>query len=262
MRAENETFGLIGEKLGHSWSPPIHEALGGYAYRLIELRLEEVGPFLREKAFRGINVTIPYKQTVIPYLDELSPQAAAIGSVNTIVRREDGSLAGFNTDFGGFMALLRRAGLDPAGKKCLVLGSGGASKTVVACLREAGAAEVRVISRSGEDHYGNLDRHADACLIVNATPVGMFPRAGVSPVDLSLFPILEGVADLIYNPEKTALLQQAEALGLKWANGLYMLVEQARLACELFTGRPVPAERNEAVMELIQNRIRSINETA
>ena len=254
---DRDFFGLIGEKLGHSWSPPIHEALGDYAYRLIELQPEEVGPFLRKKAFQGINVTIPYKQTVIPYLDDLSARAKAIGSVNTIVRRKDGSLAGYNTDFGGFEAMLRQAHLDPAGKKCLVLGSGGASKTVVACLRAGGASEIRVISRSGEDNYDNLSRHRDARLLINATPVGMYPKTDASPVNLSLFPELEGVADLIYNPEKTQLLRQAEILGLRAVNGLYMLVEQARLASELFTGRQIAAEKTEEVMHLIQNRIKS-----
>ena len=255
----NGEYGLIGEKLGHSWSPRIHQAFGGYEYSLIELKSDQLEPFFRERRFIGINVTIPYKQAVIPYLDSLSARAGAIGSVNTVVRRESGALIGYNTDFGGFMAMLQRAHISPAGKKCLVLGSGGASRTVVACLRELGAGEIRVISRKGEDHYGNLSRHADARILINTTPVGMFPNVGVSPVDLGLFRELEGVADLIYNPVKTALLQQAGDMGIPNANGLYMLVTQAKLACELFLDRAIPDSETERVMALMEKTIRETN---
>ena len=248
-------YGLIGERLGHSWSPQIHRELGGYDYGLIELKSDELEPFFRERAFRGINVTIPYKQAVIPFLDRLSPRAEAIGSVNTVVHRENGELIGYNTDFGGFLAMLRRADIRPAGKKCLVLGSGGASKTVVACLRELDAGEIRVISRTGEDHYGNLDRHADARILINATPVGMFPKTGVSPVSLDLFPELEGVADLIYNPPQTELLRQAAERGIPNINGLSMLVTQARLACELFLDREIPESEADRVTEMMEREI-------
>ena len=241
--AERRYYGLIGEKLGHSFSPAIHGKLAGYEYRLIELAPEELGPFLRSGQFGGLNVTIPYKKAVIPYCDELTPQARRIGSVNTILRRPDGTLLGHNTDYDGFAYLLRSAGAEVAGKKALVLGTGGASLTVHTVLKDLGVGESVAISRSGPDNYTNLDRHADARIIVNATPVGMYPNTGTSPVDLSLFPSLEGVFDLIYNPAKTQFLLDGEKRGLLWANGLGMLVAQAKAAAELFLGRPIPDER-------------------
>ena len=245
-------YGLIGEKLGHSFSPPIHRELGSWPYVLKELRPEEVGPFLRAGDFRGINVTIPYKQTVLPFLDHLSPQAEALGSVNTVVREKDGTLFGTNTDYFGFRAMLRRMGVDPRGKHCLVLGSGGASKPVVACLRDEGAARVTVISRSGENNYQNLKKNADAEILVNATPVGMYPHNGESPVTLSRLPRLEAVLDLIYNPLRTALLLEAEARGIPCRNGLYMLVAQAKAAAELFLSHPLP----EGEIDRIEGKLR------
>ena len=241
--AERRYYGLIGEKLGHSFSPAIHGKLAGYEYRLIELAPEELGPVLRSGQFGGLNVTIPYKKAVIPYCDELTPQARRIGSVNTILRRPDRTLLGHNTDYDGFAYLLRSAGAEVAGKKALVLGTGGASLTVHTVLKDLGVGESVAISRSGPDNYTNLDRHADARIIVNATPVGMYPNTGTSPVDLSLFPSLEGVFDLIYNPAKTQFLLDGEKRGLLWANGLGMLVAQAKAAAELFLGRPIPDER-------------------
>ena len=234
--------GLLGRKLGHSYSPQIHAMLGDYTYTLFEKEPEEVEDFLRSGPFTGLNVTIPYKKTVLPFCDVLSPRARALGAVNTIVRREDGSLVGHNTDYFGFASLVRKAGLDPAGKKALVLGSGGASNTAVAVLKAMGA-QVVVISRSGENHYGNLDRHADASLLVNATPVGMYPHPGVSPVDLGRFPRLEGVLDMIYNPCRTRLLMDAAQRGLTCANGLWMLVAQAKESAEWFTGQPISDDR-------------------
>ena len=245
-------FGLLGEKLGHSFSPRIHRELGGYEYELRELTPEELPEFLKRREFRGVNVTIPYKQAVIPWLDEISPRAERIGAVNTILRKKDGKLRGDNTDYGGFQAMMKRAGIDPAGAKCLVLGSGGASRTAVVCMRDAGAREVRVISRSGEDHYGNLDRHKDADILVNATPVGMYPKNGEAPVDLTVFPRLRGVADLIYNPARTALLLQAEELGIPAVNGLSMLVAQAREACEMFLETRIAPEEEERVLRLLE----------
>ena len=230
--------GLLGRKLGHSYSPQIHGYLGDYTYSLFEKEPEEVEDFLKNGDFTGLNVTIPYKKTVISFLDELSTAAKTLGAVNTVVRRSDGTLFGHNTDYFGFASLLKRSGLSVSGKKVLVLGSGGASNTVTAVLREQGAQAV-VISRSGENNYNNLSRHADAAAIVNATPVGMFPNTGVSPVDLSLFPRLEGVLDVIYNPARTRLLLDAEALGVPCANGLWMLVAQAKESAEYFTGSPI-----------------------
>ena len=231
--------GLLGRKLGHSYSPQIHAQLGSYSYDLFEKEPEEVADFLQNGDFTAINVTIPYKKTVMPYCGSLTPRAIAMGSVNTIVRRPDGSLLGHNTDYFGFSSMVYRSGLKPDGKKVLVLGSGGASVTAVAVLKEMGA-HVVVISRNGEDNYENLHRHSDAAIICNCTPVGMYPNNGVSPVDLTRFPQLEGVLDMIYNPARTALLLQAERLGLVAENGLWMLVAQAKEAAEWFTGTSLP----------------------
>ena len=231
--------GLLGRKLGHSYSPQIHESLGSYRYDLFEKEPEEVGDFLKSGAFTGLNVTIPYKKDVIPFLDELSPIAKRLSAVNTIVRRTDGSLIGHNTDYFGFRYLVERSSLAVGGKKVLVLGSGGASNTAVAVLRELGA-EVIIISRSGENHYNNLHLHRDASVIVNTTPVGMYPNTGVSPVDLNQFPELEGVLDAIYNPARTRILLDAEEKGLVAVNGLWMLVAQAKESAEWFTGSAIP----------------------
>ena len=246
--------GLLGRKLGHSYSPQIHACLGDYSYTLFEKEPEEVADFLKNGDFTGLNVTIPYKKTVIPYLDELSPAAKKLGAVNTVVRREDGTLFGHNTDYFGFASLLNRSGLDVAGKKVLVLGSGGASNTVTAVLTGLGA-EAVVISRSGENNYENLQRHEDAAVIVNATPVGMYPNTAASPVDLRQFPHCEGVLDLIYNPARTALLQQAETLGIPHLGGLYMLAEQARCAAQLFTGEVIPAIRTQEAYRTLRSRM-------
>lgn len=226
-------YGLLGKTLSHSSSPAIHRMLGDYSYTLWEKESEELEAFLRRGEFRGLNVTIPYKKAVLPYLDELSPIARSLGSVNTILRRPDGSLYGDNTDYAGFRHLLDVSRTDPAGRKVLVLGSGGASATVQAVLRERGAQPV-VISRSGPDHYGNLDRHRDAALIVNATPAGMYPDNGASPLSLAGFPALQGVIDLIYNPARTALLMEAEQLGIPAVNGLPMLTAQAYYSSKLW----------------------------
>lgn len=250
--------GLIGEKLGHSFSPAIHGKLAGYEYKLYELRAEQVGPFLEKKEYDGLNVTIPYKKTVIPYCDELTEAAGSIGSVNTIVKRPDGTLLGHNTDYDGFMWLLKNAGADVKGKKAVVLGTGGASVTVQAALRDLGAAPVVVISRSGEDNYENLDRHSDAKILVNATPVGMYPKTGVSPVDLGLFPALEGVFDVVYNPAKTQLLLEAEKRDIPSANGLGMLVAQAKSAAEYFDGRSIDDEAVYSIKTELERNTRNI----
>lgn len=230
--------GLLGRKLGHSYSPQIHSCLGDYTYDLYEKEPSEIEDFLRNGDFTGINVTIPYKKDVIPYLDELSPTAKKMGAVNTIVRRADGTLFGHNTDYFGFTSMVKRCGLNVAGKKVLVLGSGGASNTAAAVLQELGT-EVIIISRSGENHYGNLHLHADAAVIVNTTPVGMYPNTGISPLDLALFPKLEGVLDVVYNPARTQLLLDAEMVGIPGENGLWMLVAQAKEAAEYFTGQSI-----------------------
>ena len=229
--------GLLGRKLGHSYSPQIHSRLGSYGYSLFEKEPEELENFLKNGDFSGLNVTIPYKKSVIPYLSELSPTAQRLGAVNTIVRRE-GRLIGHNTDYFGFRSMVEQSGLALRGKKVLVLGSGGASNTAVAVLDELGALVV-VISRSGENNYTNLDLHTDAAAIVNATPVGMYPNVGESPVDLALFPKLEGVLDIVYNPARTQLLLDTEARGIVAMNGLWMLVAQAKESAEWFTSTTI-----------------------
>ncbi len=245
-------YGLLGEKLGHSFSPQIHRALAGYDYRLLPTPPEAVEELLRRREFKGLNVTIPYKQTVIPLCDEVDPRAAAIGAVNTIVNR-DGRLIGCNTDIDGLIYLSRRTGIDMSGKKVVILGSGGTSRTAQAAARELGAAQVVVVSRRGEDNYQNLSRHRDAGVLINTSPVGMYPKCGVSPVSLSDFPHLTGVLDAIYNPLRTALLMEAEVRGVPSSCGLPMLVAQARRAAELFTGGSIAAERTEAVLsELVR----------
>ena len=231
--------GLLGRKLGHSYSPQIHSHLASYEYTLFEKEPEELEDFLKNGSFTGLNVTIPYKKNVIPFLDELSPTAKRLGAVNTIVRREDGSLIGHNTDYFGFCSMVGRSGLAVAGKKVLVLGSGGASNTAVAALEEMGA-QVVVISRSGENNYDNLHLNADAAVIVNTTPVGMYPKTGVSPISLERFQKLEGVLDVVYNPARTQLLLDAESRGLIAMNGLWMLVAQAKESAEWFAGVQIP----------------------
>ena len=230
--------GLLGRKLGHSYSPQIHAYLGDYSYELFEREPEDVEDFLKNGDFHAINVTIPYKKTVMPYC-RLTKTAKYMGSVNTIIRQPDGSLLGHNTDYFGFTDLVRRSGLSPKGKKCLVLGSGGASVTAVAVLKEMGA-NVVVISRSGENNYDNLHLHSDASIICNTTPVGMYPNTGVSPIDLEQFPHLEGVLDMIYNPTRTQFLLDAADRGLVNSNGLWMLVAQAKKAAEWFLDRKLP----------------------
>ncbi|WP_295588347.1 shikimate kinase [uncultured Oscillibacter sp.] len=250
-------YGLLGRKLGHSWSVPIHDALGNHSYRLIELEPEHLAPFLSQEAIGGLNVTIPYKLAVMPLCDEIDPNAAAIGSVNTIVRR-GGKLLAFNTDAVGFCYTARRVGINFSGKKVLVLGSGGASHTAVACARKLGCREVVVISRSGPDNYENLSRHADADIIVNATPVGMFPGNGAAPVSLTAFPRCSGVLDLIYNPLRTALLLQAQELGIPCSDGLPMLVAQATAAEEHFFERSIPDGENERILQMLRRQMENI----
>lgn len=247
--------GLLGEKLGHSYSPAIHKFLGNYTYSLYEKKPEELEDFLKNGSFSGLNVTIPYKKAVIPYCAALTPVAQQLGAVNTIVRKQDGTLIGHNTDYFGFSAMVKRSGLCLFGKKALVLGSGGASNTAVAVLKQLGMTTI-VISRSGENNYHNLHRHTDAALIVNATPVGMYPNCGSSPVSLDYFSNLEGVLDLIYNPARTQLLMEAEARGLAAENGLWMLVAQAKESAEWFTGRHIPNE----IISVIYRQLRQTME--
>ena len=248
--------GLLGRKLGHSYSPQIHAQLADYSYELFEKEPEELENFLRNGDFSGINVTVPYKKDVIPYLDEMTPRAKQLGAVNTIVRR-DGKLIGHNTDYFGFLTMVRSSRLDVKGKKVLVLGSGGASNTAVAVLEELGA-RVIVISRSGENSYENLHLHADAALIVNTTPVGMYPNTGNSPVNLDLFPKLEGVLDVVYNPARTQILLDAENRGLVAINGLLMLVAQAKESAEWFSGTAFSDEKIPEIHSTLRRQMENI----
>ena len=245
---DERIYGLLGRKLGHSWSVPIHAALGNGAYRLLELEPDGLAPFLHRKDIGGLNVTIPYKRDVMPLCDGLHPTAKAIGSVNTIVRQPDGALVGYNTDIDGFLYMAHRTGISLNGKKVVILGTGGASLTAQAAARQARAREIAVISRSGPDDYDHLDRHADAEVLVNTTPVGMFPHTGAAPVDLTWFPRCQGVLDVIYNPRRTALVLQAEALGIPCSDGLPMLVAQAKRAEEHFFRRAIPDQENERIL--------------
>lgn len=247
-------YGLLGRKLCHSYSPQIHSYLGDYPYTLFEKEPEEVKNFLQNGDFTAINVTIPYKKDVMPYCAELTDCAKKMGAVNTIVRREDGSLIGHNTDYFGLHYTFRRMGISLKGKKVLVLGSGGASVTTVIVLKELGA-DVVIISRSGVNNYGNLHLHADAAMIVNTTPVGMYPNAGVSPVNLDIFPKLEGVLDIIYNPARTKLLLDAAERNIPCENGLWMLVAQAKEAAEWFTGTKI---NDEVIPEIYQRMCRKM----
>ena len=250
-------YGLLGERLGHSFSPQIHRDLAGYDYQLLPTPPEAVEDLFARRAFQGLNVTIPYKRTVMPLCDEIDPRAAAIGAVNTVVNR-NGRLTGYNTDIDGFLYMARRAGVDMAGKKVVILGSGGTSRTARAAAGELGAREIVTVSRHGEDNYQNLSRHADAQVLVNTTPVGMYPNWGQSPVSLESFPALEGVLDVVYNPLRTALLLQAEERGLPRSCGLPMLVAQAKRAAELFTGHNINDSRTEAVLHGLREQLTSI----
>lgn len=254
----NRIYGLLGRKLGHSWSVPIHAALGNADYQLIELEPEELKPFFARPDIGGVNVTIPYKRDVISCCDVVDETALSIGSVNTIVRRDDGKLYAYNTDAAGFCWMAERADIRFSGKKVVILGSGGASLTAQAMARALGAREVVVISRSGANNYGNLGLHANAEILVNTTPVGMFPATGVSAVDLTAFPRCEGVLDVIYNPRRTALLLQAEELGIPCSDGLPMLVAQATAAEEHFFDKTISGGENERILAMLRQETANI----
>ena len=250
--------GLLGEKLGHSYSPAIHAMLADYDYRLYEKSPGELEDFLLRGGWDGLNVTIPYKKAVMPYCAELSDTARRCGSVNTLLRLPGGAIRGENTDAYGFSYLLQSLGFDPAGKKCVIFGSGGAAATVRAVLAEKGAGEIVTVSRGGEDNYENLARHADAAFVVNATPAGMFPHNGGAAASLAPFTRCEAVADLIYNPARTALLMEAERLGIPCANGLGMLAAQAKRSAELFLGTDIPDGEIARIEEKLSREMRNI----
>ena len=255
-------YGLIGEKLGHSFSREIHQRLGGYDYRLQELTPAQLPAFLEKRDFRGINVTIPYKQTVIPLLDEVDPKAAAIGAVNTIVNRR-GRLCGYNTDYDGMAALARHAGLTLKNKNVLILGTGGTSRTAMTVAADLGAAEIRRVSRTGRGDAITYEQAADlpVQVLINTTPCGMYPGCDGQPMDLSRFGGLEGVLDAVYNPLRTRLVLQARDNGARGQGGLYMLVAQAAAACRLFLDRPLPDGALDSVYRAIHGQKQNIGLT-
>lgn len=252
-------YGLIGEHLPHSFSAQIHEMIGGYEYELTELTPSELERFMNKREFCGINVTIPYKQAVMPYLDEISPLALEIGAVNTVINR-GGKLYGYNTDIGGISALVRRIGIDIKGKRVLILGTGGTSNTAFTAAMGGGAASVFKVSRKNKDgalsYEEAMENHGDAEVIINTTPCGMFPDNDSVPIDLTPFTRLEGVVDVVYNPLRTRLVQQAMKRGVAAEGGLYMLVKQAVLASELFTG----AKYGDEVTDRVYKRLKTDKE--
>lgn len=251
-------YGLLGEKLSHSFSPQIHSILGLAEYGLIEVERENLAMFMTEKKFSAINVTIPYKQDVMSFCDELSDGASAIGAVNTIVNRS-GKLYGYNTDFSGLLYMAKRVGIDFAGKKVLVLGSGGTSKTACFAATSSGASSVHIVSRSGELNYENVHEiHPDAQIIINTTPIGMYPKAEAMPIDLGNFPSLVGVLDAIYNPLTTRLIADAKARNIPASNGLAMLVAQAIFAEEKFFDKTFDEDICEKVLTQIDSKMRNI----
>ena len=247
-------YGCIGKKLTHSFSKEIHAKLADYNYELIELTEEEIAPFFAKRDFAAINVTIPYKQTLISYLDSISPVAQRIGAVNTIVNK-DGKLYGYNTDYYGMKALVERVGIDLNGRKVLILGTGGTSKTAQVLVADLGAAEVLTVSRKKTEAYITYDEavsdHCDAQVIINTTPSGMYPNCEDRPIDISCFPRLEGLIDAVYNPLRTNLVLDAQERGIKAEGGLYMLVMQAVVAVEHFLNTAIPKETADQVFASI-----------
>lgn len=251
-------YGLLGEHLTHSYSKQIHEALADYTYDLIPLSHEELTAFMTKKDFAAVNVTIPYKREVIPFLDSLNEHAEKIGAVNTIVNR-NGVLTGYNTDYSGFRYTIEKHGFTVTGKKVLVIGNGGAAQAVLAVLRDLNALEiviVDIVPGEGVCTYEEaLAKHTDAEVLVNTSPVGMFPKVDAQPIDLAPFSKLTAVVDIIYNPTVTRLLAQAASLGIPSCNGLEMLVAQAYFACQIFLDKDIPEEKLTEVYEKISEEI-------
>ncbi len=247
-------YGCIGKKLTHSFSKEIHTKLADYEYELIELLEDEIKTFFEEKNFEAINVTIPYKETVIPYLDSVSEIAKRIGAVNTIVNK-DGKLYGYNTDYYGMKALIEKIGIDLKDKKVLILGTGGTSKTAAVLTKDMGAAEILTVSRNKSNNHITYEeaktKHTDADVIINTTPSGMFPDCDSKPIDISAFTFLEGVVDVVYNPLCTNLVSDAKRKGLKAEGGLYMLVMQAVVAVEKFLDTRIPKKTADSVYQSV-----------
>lgn len=251
--------GLVGKTLGHSFSPQIHNCLADYSYSLFEIKEEDLESFIRSDKYHSVNVTIPYKKAVMPYLDEISDTAKQIGAVNVVTHLPDGRLYGDNTDFYGFCYMMRRANISVCGKKALILGTGGSSKTVSAALEFMRAESINFVSRNGDINYENVyDLCPDTQIIINTTPVGMYPNNGISPIDIEKFSNLCGVADIVYNPKLTQFLLDAQRLGIPFTNGLPMLVAQAKSACEIFTGTSIDDGENEKIIKIIERQTQNI----
>lgn len=248
-------YGLIGEKLGHSLSKPIHESLADYTYDIHPLTRDEFTTFMEEKPFRAINVTIPYKKDVIPYLDSMDDNAKAIGAVNTIVN-QDGKLRGYNTDFSGFEYMVIEHGVVLEGKKVVVLGNGGAAQAIKAVVRKHNAKEMVIVDvvDDGESisYEECFEKHTDAEVIINTSPIGMYPKVDASPVDLTKFPQCTAVMDVVYNPLTTKLVAQARELGMIGVTGLEMLVAQAKYAVEIFLGVEISNDRIPEIHEEVK----------
>ena len=251
-------YGLLGEHLSHSYSKQIHEALADYTYDLIELTKEEVKEFMTAKEFSAVNVTIPYKTEVIPYLDFIDDRAKKIGAVNTVVNR-NGCLTGYNTDYYGFLYTLRKNNIKIAGEKVLVLGNGGAAKAILAVLSDLSAKEIVIVKRTSGDGVCSYEEayalHSDATVLVNTSPVGMYPKTNETPTALTAFPHLKAVVDIIYNPEVTMLLAEAKDRGLIAVNGLEMLVAQAFYAVQYFLDTKLAEEKIEEVTQMIKETL-------
>ena len=251
-------YGLIGQRLCHSFSAEIHKQLFGYDYELLELQPDQLAPFLQRREFFGINVTMPYKEAVIPYLDFVDDMAQKIGAVNTVINR-NGKLYGYNTDYLGLKALIDYAGISPKNKTVLVLGSGGTSRTAMAVAESLGArcyVQVSRFVKEGCITYSEAKAlYSDAEIIINTTPCGMYPNIGESAVDLLDFPMLHGVIDVVYNPLRTKLICDAMAIGIPSIGGLYMLVAQAAFAGSLFTNQENSIEAvNRVYKQLIAQK--------
>jgi len=251
----SKKYGLIGAKLSYTYSPLIHKEFGDYEYVICETKADELAGLLASPEYDGFNVTIPYKKTVMKLCDVVSDEAKKIGAVNAVVRMEDGRLAGYNTDYFGFKYQLEHNDIDVEDKKCVVLGDGGASVTIQAVLHDLHAREVVVISRKGENNYDNISKHYDADILVNATPVGMYPDNGSCLVNVGEFKSLEGVIDVIYNPYRTKLILDAMEKGIPCAGGLEMLVAQAKQTSEIFTGNAIDDDEIETVIDEVQRRV-------
>ena len=250
-------YGLLGAHLEYSYSPEIHSKFGDYQYDLIEIPEEKLKEVVNSPEYDGFNVTIPYKRSVITLCDEVSSEALRIGAVNRIVK-ENGLKKGYNTDYFGFCYMLKRNNIELKGKKCMVLGNGGASAMIQTVMKDQGASEIVVVSRHGEDNYDNLDRHFDSEIIVNATPVGMYPNNGVSLVNVDDFPNLSGAVDLIYNPNKTKFILDATTRGIPACGGLSMLVAQAEKSSELFQHRVIDDEEIDAAIYDIRSELLNV----